>query len=621
MFNAKYKKGMADAAKAYKGFGEKQEAALNHILEEVRQGKKTLEAAIAELNGNLDGLYDHLLSKEKASLYTVYTPFDIKELGDQERLFLLGALLSLTVDKSPNENQQNYIRAVQKYLEVKEPPFGVDPMAIENIEDIPSQKAILQTVLEYLRLQDGDGYDETELQQEFLDAFSVSNRIKNEIINHVELLYGATGAQGLAEKYGYVPEEEPDEIVEESVQEDTSSNISATEDITDDVADQIFRQLQKQGGSYFPGNNDKFLEIKDYFLFIIDHDIWGEEDDCSGTQSEIYAISKEAGERQFIFGKYGGQQKLDEEEIIRLIRLEKNGAAPQRLSDSFWESLDGCLRQNGVIDGNTVFINDDKKVYIIDVSAKNVQEVGPSIENYSLVAAKGPYLLFNNDKDSAILFDSQTGKKHILNEDRHLDGWTRWRSDLVNWAWVGENVYAGYYPESYSDNKCGIAVISLRDKQCKPMVFFDGSDLSIVSIIPFNNTLYVLAQIGSWSKQYNVYAVPCDDPSNYTIIKKNFTINSEYIGMCSRGWLFIEDNWEFSLKAFDFVKGELITLGKECGYTSHVKLHVWSKSSPVYHPYGFCVIGDFVYYRKGASDNQKIMRVSLSDPSQVQLMD
>ena len=153
------------------------------------------------------------------------------------------------------------------------------------------------------------------------------------------------------------------------------------------------------------------------------------------------------------------------------------------------------------------------------------------------------------------------------------------------------------------------------------MVFFDGSDLSIVSIIPFNNTLYVLAQIGSWSKQYNVYAVPCDDPSNYTIIKKNFTINSEYIGMCSRGWLFIEDNWEFSLKAFDFVKGELITLGKECGYTSHVKLHVWSKSSPVYHPYGFCVIGDFVYYRKGASDNQKIMRVSLSDPSQVQLMD
>ena len=27
MFNAKYKKGMADAAKAYKGFGEKQEAA------------------------------------------------------------------------------------------------------------------------------------------------------------------------------------------------------------------------------------------------------------------------------------------------------------------------------------------------------------------------------------------------------------------------------------------------------------------------------------------------------------------------------------------------------------------------------------------------------------------
>lgn len=208
MFNKKYKKGMADAAKAYEAFGKKQEDALKHILEEVRQGKRDLESVLRELNGNIDGLYDYIDSKEKAHLYSVYTPFDIINLNKNDRLFLVGVLCRLTVDKAPNENQQNYIRAVQKYLDVKEPPFGIDPMYIETIEDIPTQKAILQTVLEYLCLQDGDSYDETEYQQEFLDAFSVNAKGRKEIMDHIDLLYTATGAKGLAEKYGYVPEEE-----------------------------------------------------------------------------------------------------------------------------------------------------------------------------------------------------------------------------------------------------------------------------------------------------------------------------------------------------------------------------------------------------------------------------
>lgn len=215
MFNRKYKKGLADAAKAYEAFGKKQEEALKHILEEVRQGKRDMQSALKEIDGHIDNIYDYLQSKEKATLYTVYTPFDLKELGEKERLFLVGALFRLTMDKVPNEDQQNYLRAIQKYLEIKEPPFGTDPLAIENIEDLPTQKAILQAVLEFLRLQDGDSYDETELQQEFLDAFSVNNKGRQEIMEHIELLYTATGAKGLAEKYGYVLEEEEPEATSE----------------------------------------------------------------------------------------------------------------------------------------------------------------------------------------------------------------------------------------------------------------------------------------------------------------------------------------------------------------------------------------------------------------------
>ena len=248
MFNKKYKKGMADAAKAYEAFGKKQEDALKHILEEVRQGKRDLESVLRELNGNIDGLYDYIDSKEKAHLYSVYTPFDIINLNKNDRLFLVGVLCRLTVDKAPNENQQNYIRAVQKYLDVKEPPFGIDPMYIETIEDIPTQKAILQTVLEYLRLQDGDSYDETELQQKFLDAFSVNAKGRKEIMEHIELLYTATGAKGLAEKYGYVPNEAEENVEPVTNFEDSSSSadkdvygswnyVNLTEDQVADVYD------------------------------------------------------------------------------------------------------------------------------------------------------------------------------------------------------------------------------------------------------------------------------------------------------------------------------------------------------------------------------------------------
>lgn len=239
MFNRKYKKGLADAAKAYEAFGKKQEEALKHILEEVRQGKRDMQSALKEIDGHIDNIYDYLQSKEKATLYTVYTPFDLKKLGEKERLFLVGALFRLTMDKVPNEGQQNYLRAIQKYLEIKEPPFGTDPLAIENIEDLPTQKAILQAVLEFLRLQDGDSYDETELQQEFLDAFSVNNKGRQEIMEHIELLYTATGAKGLAEKYGYVPEEEPS-AVGKNVPDSSVPIEGNFQNASEELLDQIF---------------------------------------------------------------------------------------------------------------------------------------------------------------------------------------------------------------------------------------------------------------------------------------------------------------------------------------------------------------------------------------------
>ncbi len=208
MFSKKYKKGMADAAKAYEAFGKKQEDALKHILEEVREGKRNLEDALKDLDGNINNLYDYLQSKEKANLYTVYTPFDIAELDKMEKLFLAGALLSLAWDKTPTEAQKKFNSSILRYLDIKDPPSGINVLAIEHIDSTSAQKAIYQVILEYLILQNSDSYDETELQQSFLDTFNLNTKARESIAKYVELLYLATGSEGLAEKYGYVVEEE-----------------------------------------------------------------------------------------------------------------------------------------------------------------------------------------------------------------------------------------------------------------------------------------------------------------------------------------------------------------------------------------------------------------------------
>ncbi len=207
MFTKKYKKGMADAAKAYVAFGKKQEEAINFILNEVREERCTLEEAIRRFDGSLDSLYKYLNDQERAKLYTICTPNDIIDLDENDKFLLVSLLFILTKDKVPTENQQKYFTAVQMYLSVKEPSATMDVLSVEDIDSLSTQKAFYQVVLEYLILQDGENYDETELQQKLLDAFYLKDNHRSLIEHHVRCLYNAAGANGLAIKYGFAEEE------------------------------------------------------------------------------------------------------------------------------------------------------------------------------------------------------------------------------------------------------------------------------------------------------------------------------------------------------------------------------------------------------------------------------
>lgn len=198
-----YKKGLADAMSAYEAFGKKQEDALAEIRKEVREGKSQLEDALSGLGDELNGIYDYLDAKEKAALYHLNTPYDIKDMEESEQRLLVALLYQLAENEGErlNNYQRTYIHGIQRYLEITNPQIGLDDLSVVGeIDSGNTQKAILQTVLEFFYLQDGDEISED--QEDFLENFSVNKKQATAIENTVSRLYNAVGAKGLAEKYG-----------------------------------------------------------------------------------------------------------------------------------------------------------------------------------------------------------------------------------------------------------------------------------------------------------------------------------------------------------------------------------------------------------------------------------
>lgn len=198
-----YKRGMEDALKANEGFSQKQQEALEELRRQVKAGQVTIEEGLANLGEDIHGLYDYLDAKEKAALYHLSTPLDIRTMEQNERQLLVAVLCQLANDEGSDltELQQTYLRGVQRYVGITTPQAALDDMSVVGeIDSGAAQRAIMQTVLEFLYLQ--DTYELSDSQEEFLGHFSVNQKQRMSIENNVSLLYNAMGAQGLAEKYG-----------------------------------------------------------------------------------------------------------------------------------------------------------------------------------------------------------------------------------------------------------------------------------------------------------------------------------------------------------------------------------------------------------------------------------
>lgn len=202
-----YKKGMEDALSANEGFSQKQQEALQELRRQVKAGQITMEEGLAKLGDDIHGLYDFLDAKEKAALYHLSTPLDIRKMEENERQLLVAVLCQLANDEGSDitELQQTYLSGVQRYVGITAPQATLDDISVVGeIDSGAAQRAIMQTVLEFLYLQDTDELSDS--QEELLSCFSVNQKQGIVIENNVSLLYNAMGARGLAEKYGVVPQ-------------------------------------------------------------------------------------------------------------------------------------------------------------------------------------------------------------------------------------------------------------------------------------------------------------------------------------------------------------------------------------------------------------------------------
>lgn len=199
-----YKKGLADALEANKGFMEKQQAAIEHMRQEIRDGKDMLQALRELMQQDVGNILEYLDTKEKEALYKLANPFNLKNLEKEEKQFLLAVLYQLAHDEgdSLTENQRAYIGSLQQYLKIVNPQTNADLQAVENIDSIEIQKAFLQTALEFFYLQDTDQL--SDAQEDFLSYFSLNKRQAEAIELNVSQLYNALGPAQLAVRYGPV---------------------------------------------------------------------------------------------------------------------------------------------------------------------------------------------------------------------------------------------------------------------------------------------------------------------------------------------------------------------------------------------------------------------------------
>ena len=205
MSNKSFEAGMIAGAKPMEEKFQKQASAFDRVGDR-------LDGHLDVIEDKVDIVIDDGLARERKEIFGLNTLFDINSMDDTEKILVVSLLYTLAQRFESNDYQKNYIRSVQKYLELKNVQPADTLTGVEGVKNFDDQKAILQVVMEYLFLEcfSFDFLDEDDYEELF-DSFNINRKGFRDVETAIENIYQAVGAEGLAEKYGVVGETDAEE--------------------------------------------------------------------------------------------------------------------------------------------------------------------------------------------------------------------------------------------------------------------------------------------------------------------------------------------------------------------------------------------------------------------------
>lgn len=285
-----FEKGMVAGAKPFEEKFRQMENSFDEFTKDFRKNHEEEYKQQEKINDLFDKRLNDL---EKKKLFDLNTTHDIKDeevLEKAEQEYLVGYLITCANQLlgEVNRNQKKFIRSVSRYLEITVRHSNVDLTLVKNISKNFGVQAFLQTVMEFFFLEQ-ENFAFIDEYEALLSYYPVSSRITNEMMEHIQNVYNAVGAEGIAEKYGFEP------VIEKKVVDTKEEEIVIPyydgNDICKACADWV--------------NRHDYVELDKYLICF------------NQSKNAIYKVEKTSGKRQVVdLSKYADTYSLSNNDYV-----------------------------------------------------------------------------------------------------------------------------------------------------------------------------------------------------------------------------------------------------------------------------------------------------------------
>lgn len=163
-----------------------------------------MDSRLDEISGVMDVMIEDLFAQERKRVYDLNTVVDISELDKTEKEYLCAIVYAIAgLNSRLSKEQKEYLRALKSYLMITNVQVDVSLASIENIDNITTQKAIMQTIMEFLFLEYAN-HDYMDDYEDIFDYFSVNRKGIREIQECIDSMYEMVGIEGIASHYSFL---------------------------------------------------------------------------------------------------------------------------------------------------------------------------------------------------------------------------------------------------------------------------------------------------------------------------------------------------------------------------------------------------------------------------------